>query len=125
MESFTIAKLLQKSIDMLGKGDYHNPLLDAQLLLCYTLDVDKIYLYTHKDELIDDEAVDKFLTLIKKRSQGYPLQYILGVQEFMGLDFFVKEGVLIPRPDTETLVEHLIDIVKNGYFDGKDTINKK
>lgn len=123
MEKLTIAKLLQKSIDMLEKGDYNNPLLDAQLLLCYTLNVDKIYIYTHKDEQIDAEAVDKFLKLIKKRSQGYPLQYILGTQEFMGLDFFVKEGVLIPRPDTETLVEHIINVVKSGYFGEKKTIN--
>jgi len=123
MEKLTIAKLLQRGIDMLEKGDYNNPLLDAQLLLCYTLNVDKIYLYTHKDEQINEETVDKFLKLIQKRSQGYPLQYILGVQEFMGLDFFVKEGVLIPRSDTETLVEYLIDVVKSGYFDGKNTIN--
>lgn len=123
MEKPTIAKLLQKGIDMLGKGDYNNPLLDAQLLLSYTLNVDKIYIYTHNDELIDEEAVDKFLKLIRKRSKGYPLQYILGVQEFMGLDFFVKEGVLIPRPDTETLVEYLIEVVKSGYFNGKDIVN--
>jgi len=122
-EGLTIAELLQKSVDMLGKGDYNNPLLDAQLLLCYTLNVDKIYIYTHRNESVDEETVDKFLKLIEIRSKGYPLQYILGTQEFMGLEFTVKEGVLIPRPDTEILVEHLIDVVKSGYFSDECSIN--
>ena len=52
--------------------------------------------------------MDKFLELMDKRSKGYPIQYILKEKEFMGLDFYVEEGVLIPRPDTETLVEYVL-----------------
>ncbi|HAS91182.1 MAG TPA: hypothetical protein DCS12_02675, partial [Clostridiales bacterium] len=53
--------------------------------------------------------------MAEKRNNGYPLQYITNSQEFMGLDFYVQEGVLIPRPDTETLVETVINIVKERY----------
>ncbi|KNF09734.1 release factor glutamine methyltransferase PrmC [Gottschalkia purinilytica] len=120
---FTINTLLQKGIDILGEGDYFNPLLDAQLLLCHVLNVDKLYIYTHKNDKIDVEYVDKFLNLIEKRKERYPLQYILGKQEFMGLDFYVEEGVLIPRPDTEILIEKVIEIVNEGYFKEKEVIN--
>ena len=120
---FTISSLLKNSIEVLGEGDYFNPLLDAQILLMHLLDVDKIYLYTHKGEVIDEEIVEKYLKLIDLRKSRYPLQYIIGTQEFMGLDFKVTEGVLIPRPDTEVLIENILDIVSDGYFKDKETIN--
>lgn len=119
---YTIAELIKKGIETLGEGEFNAPLLDSQLLLCYVLNVDKIYTYTHKDEKVDSHSVDKFLKLIEKRKSGYPIQYILGKQEFMGLDFYVKEGVLVPRPDTEILVEYIIDLVKNKHFGDKDHI---
>lgn len=117
VEKFTISSLLEKGIDALGEGDYLNPLLDAQILLMHVLDVEKIYLYTHNKELVDKKVAEKFLELIDKRSKRYPLQYIIGRQEFMGLDFKVREGVLVPRPDTEVLVEKIIELVESGYFD--------
>ncbi len=122
-EQFTIGSLLKKSIDILGQGDYFNPLLDAQILLMHLLDVDKIYLYTHSDEVVDQETVDKYLELIDLRKSRYPLQYIIGTQEFMGLDFNVREGVLIPRPDTEVLIENILEIVNAGYFSHKEIIS--
>lgn len=123
VNNLTIAQALKKGMEILEEGDFSNPLLELQLLLCYTLNVDKIYIYTHRDQKIDRVAVDKFLSLVKKRSEGYPLQYILKKQEFMGLDFYIEEGVLIPRPDTEILVEAVIDIVKTGYFKERNRIN--
>jgi len=119
---FTIEELLKKGIDMLGKGDFTNPLLDCQLLLSNVLNVDKVYIYTHKNQIVSNEAVDKFLQLINKRKEGYPLQYIIGKQEFMGLEFYVDNGVLIPRPDTEILVEAVINMAKEG-FSNKERIN--
>lgn len=123
VEKFTISSLLEKGIELLGEGDYFNPLLDAQILLMHLLDVNKIYLYSHNDEIVEEKVVEKFLELIKLRKKRYPLQYIIGKQEFMGLDFKVKQGVLVPRPDTEILVEKIIDIVKSGYFKNKEKIN--
>ncbi len=119
---YTIGDLIKKGIEILGEGEFNNPLLDSQLLLCHVINVDKIYTYTHKDEIIDSLFVDKFLKLIDKRKSGYPIQYMLGKQEFMGLDFFVKEGVLIPRPDTEILVEYIIELVKGKCFKSKEHI---
>lgn len=120
---FTISSLLEKGIEILGKGDYFNPLLDAQILLSHLLDVEKIYLYTHSKDIVEERTVDEYLKLIELRKSRYPLQYIIGKQEFMGLDFKVKEGVLVPRPDTEVLVESIIEIVKNGQFVKRETIN--
>lgn len=122
VDSYTIGDLIKKGVEILEAGKYNNPLLESQLLLCHVHNVDKIYTYTHKDRLVDSQSVDKFLKLINKRKSGYPIQYILGKQEFMGLDFHVREGVLIPRPDTEILVEYIIDLVKGEYFNEKESI---
>lgn len=118
----TISSLLEEAIENLGKGDYFNPLLDSQILLSFVLGVDKIYLYAHKDEVVNESDKEKFMNLIELRKKRYPLQYIVGTQEFMGLDFKVGEGVLVPRPDTEILIESIIEIVKSGYFN-KETVN--
>lgn len=122
VESYTIGELINKGVEILGEGEYNNPLLESRLLLCHVINVDKLYTYTHKNQVVDNCFVDKFLKLIYKRKSGYPIQYILGKQEFMGIDFYVKEGVLIPRPDTEILVEYIIDLVKSKYFGDKDII---
>lgn len=122
VEKLTIKDLTEKGISELKKGDYNNPLLDVHLMLCHILNVDRIYLYTNSDVTLDNEKANKFIELLNKRKEGYPLQYILNTQEFMGLDFFVDEGVLIPRPDTEVLVENIIDIVKKDHLDNTKTI---
>lgn len=118
----TINSILEEAIENLGEGDYFNPLLDSQILLSFVLGVDKIYLYTHKHEIVSEKDKEEFMKLIELRKKRYPLQYIIGTQEFMGLDFKVDERVLVPRPDTEILIETIIEIVKSGYFN-KDTIN--
>ncbi|MTI46884.1 MAG: peptide chain release factor N(5)-glutamine methyltransferase [Firmicutes bacterium] len=119
----TIQQLFEEGIKVLEEGNIQNPMLDTQLLLSYALDVDKVYIYTHRDRIIEGETVDNFLSLLNKRKTGYPLQYILGDQEFMGLNFKVGEGVLVPRPDTETLVEWIIEVVKSKEKFNKNTIN--
>jgi release factor glutamine methyltransferase len=116
----TVRQILKKGVEILGNREYLNPTLDALLILCYLLNVDKIYIYTHMDQVVSKEIVDKYMKLIKTRKKGYPLQYILKKQEFMGLELFVDEGALIPRPDTEILVEHVIDVANKRYSDGKD-----
>lgn len=65
-------------------------------------------------ESVDSSAAEKILSLAKRRSEGYPLQYLLGEWEFWGCTFKVGEGVLIPRPDTETLVEQVLDICRSN-----------
>ena len=90
------------------------PRLDVELFLQKALgDVDRIYIHLNLNKELTDEQYKEILGYINDRINGRPVAYIVGNREFMGLDFFVKEGVLIPRPDTETLVEEIIELCKN------------
>lgn len=88
-------------------------MLDAKLLLSYVLNKDSLYLFMNRDEEVSHEQIDLYEKLIRRRKSGEPLQYIIEHQEFMGLDFYVSPGVLIPRGDTEVMVEILIEKLKN------------
>lgn len=88
--------------------------LDAWYLLEYIGKFDKSYYYLHGREEIDEEALQNYQVLVKKRAERVPLQYITGVQTFMGLEFKVNPYVLIPRQDTETLAETALAVCKPG-----------
>ncbi|GAA0125897.1 peptide chain release factor N(5)-glutamine methyltransferase [Clostridium sp. CTA-19] len=109
-----IAQLLTKGYDILKKNSIESYMIDTQLLLCNVLKVDKLYIMINRDKDIENEKVEKFLEFIKLRSEKMPIKYILGETEFMGINLNVKEGVLIPRPDTEILVEECIKIIENN-----------
>ena len=115
----TIEKLVKDGIDIIKQREYNSPKLDVELILCYLLQKDRIYLHLNRKTEINQDIEDKFYKLAAKRNEGYPLQYITNSQEFMGLDFYVQEGVLIPRPDTETLVETVINMAKDKYNNQK------
>ncbi len=87
---------------------------DAWLLLAMACKIDHTFYYMHIDEEMPEEMEHEFDMLIKKRAERVPLQYITGKQEFMGLTFLVNSNVLIPRQDTETLVEEALKVVKSG-----------
>ena len=90
------------------------PRLDVEIMLQKSLgDVDRIYIHMNINKELTKEQLENFKSLIKDRLNGRPIAYIVGNREFMGLDFYVKEGVLIPRPDTEVLVEEIIEICKS------------
>lgn len=110
-----INQLLKIGADMIVDRKYGNPVLEATMVLESLLDVDRIYIYTHGKEKVNDNIVDKFLELMRIRATGYPIQYILKEKEFMGLKFYIEEGVLIPRPDTEILVEYILKYVDINY----------
>ena len=88
--------------------------LDASLILSYLTHYTKVQLITHDDELLDDSLLAKFNALIEKRAHGYPVAYILGYKEFWGLKLKVNEHTLIPRPDTETLVQAALECSISG-----------
>lgn len=90
-------------------SDIPNPLLDTQLLLAHVLGKDRLYLMMYPERELSKQESALMEELLRKREGGYPLQYILGKREFMGLEFIVKEGVLIPRPETEVLVEGVLE----------------
>lgn len=116
----SIEHILRDGLKIIEERDYNNPFLDVQIILSYLLKKDKIYLHLNKDEILEDEIIEKFFDLVKKRNSGYPLQYIINEQEFMGINFYVQKGVLIPRPDTEILVEKIINIVNNNLLKNKE-----
>ena len=104
--------LIQYSKELENISD--TPRLDVEMLLKKALgDVDSMYIRMYLDKELTDEQEKYFLEMIKERLNERPIAYIIGNREFMGLDFFVQEGVLIPRPDTETLVEEIINICNN------------
>ena len=116
-----INELLKLGVKELGKREYLDPISESIIILSYLQNVDKSYIYTHGNEEVNKEIVDKFLDFIEKRKEGLPLSYILKEKEFYGLNFYIEEGVLIPRPDTEILVEWIINKVneefENEYLD--------
>lgn len=89
-------------------------LIDARLLLEYVCHTDRNYLYAHPEEEVSQIQEEMYDMLIKKRALRIPLQHITGVQEFMGLEFKVNSDVLIPRQDTETLVEEAMMVCEDG-----------
>lgn len=97
----TIKQLLQSACRQIDK-------LDIVLLLSFTLAKSREYFFIHDDEIVSIAAQNKFNRLVKKRQSGVPLAYITGHKEFFGLDFLVDKHTLIPRPDTEILVEEAI-----------------
>lgn len=89
------------------------PRLDVEILLQKTLDVDRLYILLNLDKSLNKEEEESFYRFINERLNNRPIAYIVGNREFMGLDFYVKEGVLIPRADTEILVEEVIELGKD------------
>ena len=88
--------------------------IDSWLLLEMACRIDRNFYYMHMDEEMTSEQIEEFKSLLKKRGEHIPLQYITGEQEFMGLTFHVNSHVLIPRQDTETLVEEALKLAKPG-----------
>lgn len=98
----------------LQQADIADAKTDSWLLLAMACKIDHTYYYMHIDEEMSEEQVREFEVLIRKRAERVPLQYITGEQEFMGLTFRVNSNVLIPRQDTETLVEEALKVIKPG-----------
>jgi len=119
----TIRNILKSAIVILKKSEIEFPEINADTLLAYVLSCDRANLYTNPDDLINDSDTCKYNELIHKRARHVPLQYITKLVEFMSLDFVVDEGVLIPRPETEILVEAVLKKTDNKlYHDRKITI---
>ena len=100
----------EKSLCEAGIADARN---DAWLLLTMACKIDHTYYYMHIDEEMPEELQHEVEVLIKKRAERVPLQYITGEQEFMGMTFHVNSNVLIPRQDTECLVELAVEDIRN------------
>jgi len=104
-EVWTIATILNWTKRYFGEKGVANPRLDAEVLLSHIMGKDRLYLYVHFDQPLEAKELAAFRVAVKKRVTHLPVAYITGTKEFMGLDFQVSPAVLIPRPDTEILVE--------------------
>ncbi|KOR26267.1 peptide chain release factor N(5)-glutamine methyltransferase [Clostridium sporogenes] len=108
--------LLMEGYGILKKASIDSYQIDTQLLLGKILNKDRLFILTNPDYHIEEEERKKYFQLIDLRKNKMPIKYILGTTEFMGLDFNIKEGVLIPRPDTEILVETVFEEIKNKNY---------
>lgn len=107
-----IKQALEEAKNILKSNNFEDSNIIAKELLSYVLKKDKVYLTINLDNDLTDIEYDEFTKCIKEIIDGKPLQYITQKQEFMGMKFFVNEDVLIPQPDTEILVETVLDICK-------------
>ena len=105
---WTIKKLINWTTGYFEKHHIDTPRLDAELLLAHVLKKQRIFLYTDFEQIVNPEELAKFKIYIQKRVQGISTAAIIGEKDFMGLTFHVNENVLIPRPDTETWLEKVI-----------------
>lgn len=104
-----VEKLFAHGTEILKKSNSATPQLDAAVLLCYVLNCSRVQLIINKNKEVSQSDEESFIKLVYKRKNDMPIAYITNRQEFMSLDFYVDENVLIPRPDTETLVETIIN----------------
>lgn len=110
---WTIKKLLLWTTHYFQEHHLDSPRLDAELLLAHVLHKQRIYLYTDFDLIVEPSELSMYREYIKKRVSGVSTAAIIGEKEFMGLTFKVNEDVLIPRPDTETWLEKIIQYHRN------------
>lgn len=103
-----VGRALVSAAQRLTGAGCENPRLDAQVLLAHVLGTDRTWLFAHHDHPLTEDQAEAFTELVVRRIHREPVAYLLGRKEFYGLDFAVDERVLIPRPETEMLVDFLL-----------------
>ncbi len=109
IQTWTIKSLLAWTTEDFKSRNIESPRLEGEILLSYLLKTDRLYLYTNFDRPLQKDELAEFKKLVSKRRQGFSTASIIGLKEFWSLEFIVNENVLIPRPDTETLVQGVLD----------------
>lgn len=108
----TLAQALSEASRMLSNHGMDSPSLISELLLRHVLKINQVLLYLDLNKILTQEQETSFFKLIERSLKGEPAAYIIGLREFYGLDFYVDPRVLIPRPETELLVDVALDIAK-------------
>jgi release factor glutamine methyltransferase len=110
-----LKQVLAAAITCLTADQVPSPRMNAELLLMFTLECDRAYVYAHPErELTADEAT-RYNTALAERARGVPAQYITGHQEFWGIDLIVTPAVLIPRPETEHVIETVLELLASDF----------
>lgn len=112
-KEWQILDIINWSKDYLEKKSVDSPRLTIELILCKVLNLDRVDLYTNFDKPLTQSELDSIKSMINKRVERIPLQYIFGQVEFYGLEFTVNNDVLIPRPETEEIVDLIINDSEN------------
>jgi release factor glutamine methyltransferase len=110
----TVLESIRLSTEYLEKKGIESPRINAELLLAHILNCKRLDLYLSYDRPLSEEEIVQYREFLKRRGQSEPYQYIVGTVEFFGLPFEVNPSVLIPRPETEILVEEIINQYKNS-----------
>ena len=105
-----IKQLLEYGTNLIKENGMEEAFLKAKIILCYILDERKEYLISHDLEEVSETNIKKYKDCLNRLIKNEPIQYIIGKQEFYGIEFKVNKNVLIPQPDTETLIEEVIKI---------------
>jgi len=113
-----LKQAVESAYRLFVENDVPSPRLNAELLLLFVLSRERAYLYAHPERELTPDEQSNFDEVIRERARGCPTQYITGHQEFWGLDLLVSPAVLIPRPETEHVVETVLELVKEYPFDG-------
>lgn len=115
-----IKQYLQYASEVLKAANIETPVVEAGVMLCHVLNCNKVYLYSHDDRVLENIEMQALDQMLVKRTEKVPLQYIVGQAKFMSLSFVVSPGVLIPRQDTEILVEKCAEIVNSIVSDSRE-----
>ena len=116
-----LKSLLDKSISYLEKNNIDESKLITEIIFSHVLNIDRMMIFTKYRDEIENEKIEKIRYFIQKIGrEKFPVQYLLNEQEFYGRKFYVDKGVLIPRQDTEVLVEKMIEILKNNILKNKN-----
>jgi release factor glutamine methyltransferase len=105
---------LASAMDRLTTEQVPSPRMNAELLLRFTLDCDRAYLYAHPERELSADEQKRYAAALSERARGVPAQYITGHQEFWGMDLIVSPAVLIPRPETEHVIETVLQIARDA-----------
>ncbi|HEX6731680.1 MAG TPA: peptide chain release factor N(5)-glutamine methyltransferase, partial [Pyrinomonadaceae bacterium] len=112
----SIAETITEGTRVLNRAGVVEARREAGSLLSFIIGKDRTFLISHAEDPVSDDALQRFQVGVERRANGEPLQYITGVQDFFGREFRVTPDVLIPRPETELLVEAAIELVDSGAF---------
>ena len=108
-KSLDVRAALKQGVHLLREAHVPSDTLAAELLLLHVTQHDRTWLYAHPEDLLDPQTIDAYFSLLPRRAAGEPTQHLTGKQEFWGLEFEVNPDVLIPRPETEHLIEVALD----------------
>lgn len=117
--SWSIGRVIAWAADDFKRRDLESPRLEAEILLCAVLGLDRVRLIVDTNRPLSTDELSTYRAMIQRRRSGEPTAYIIGHREFHGRDFHVDRRVLIPRPDTEILLEEALEKTAHRHLDGR------